>query len=735
MNSGLTKTAILVFAVLALLASANAEDAAQPPKKRPAAQKRTAAQPSLQEQIQALRQAVEAQSALIDSQSSHIESLEKDLADEEVRLQKAEQQASDAKATAEKASAALAGDRQTVTTSETAVATLQATVNNVRANAAALARNINNETEELRKERENPTTLYYKGISLTPGGFLAGDTVYRSKGTGSDILTPFNNLPYAGDDRYQLSEFYGSARASRLSLLFESAPKWGALRGYYETDFLGSGTNSNNYQFNSYSLRMRVLYGEAERKDGWKVAFGQMWSLATEGDKGIPSNSSGMVTPPTIDPNYVPGFIFTRQWGGRVVKSIDRGKFTFAAAVENPQLIYTASLAGNTPYAVLGSSGNPASYNAAIAGVTTTTYVENYVPAVPSVASAGYLPEYGSVTAASNIANYSYNAAPDLLLKAVADPGWGHYEIFGILGFAHETIYPGVTTDSIKYGGQYDITCPSSVGTCSPVAPVPDPTTTSADSIVLGGLGASFRLPVVRNKFNFGAKALYGPGVGRYGDSVLADVTSRADGSLAPIHNLSGLLTVDWTPTRRMTLWANYGGDYAGRADYSTNNTTGLSDPTPCFGGYSPDGQCVSPAGMNASTLAGNNGTWGGYWNPPIVEAVGYGSRNAINYWVTNNVPSGCNVTATPGYSGSSTGYYASAPAYCVGHTRDVQEVTGGYYYDLFKGSFGRLRQGIQYGYAVRDGWSGLADFGAAKGWGAKGIDNMFWTSLRYYLP
>jgi hypothetical protein len=718
-----------------LAASAYAEDAAPPPKKKSIAHKRTASPPSVQDQIEALRKAVEAQTALINCQSNHIESLEKDLAEKEVRLQKAEQEAIDAKVSADKASAALAGDRQAVAANEASVVTLQATVNNVRSNAASLARNINSETEQLRKERANPTTLYYKGISLTPGGFLAGDTIYRSKGTGSDILTPFNNLPYQGDDRYLLSEFYGSARATRLSLLFESAPKWGALRGYYETDFLGTGTNSSNNQFNSYLLRMRLLYGEVERNDGWKVAFGQMWSLATEGDKGIPSNSSGVVNPQTIDPNFVPGFIFARQWGVRVVKSIDNGKFTFGIAGENPQLIYTASLAGNTPYAVLGSSGNPAGYNAAIGGVSTTTYVQNYVPAVPSVASAGYVPVYGSVTAASNIANYSFNVAPDLIIKAVADPGWGHYEIFGILGFAHETIYPGVTTDSIKYGGQFDITCPSSVGTCSPVAPVPNPTTSKADSITLGGVGASFRVPVVKNRFNFGAKALYGPGVGRYGASTLADVTSRADGSLASIHNLSGLLTVDWAPTKRLTLWGNYGGDYAARVDYSSSSTTGLSDPSPCFGGYSPDGQCVSPAGMNASTLAGNNGTWGGYWNPPIVQAVGYGSRQANNYWITNDVPSGCNVTATPGYSGSSTGYYASGPANCVGHTRDVQEVTGGYYYDFYKGPYGRVRQGIQYGYAVREGWSGAATFGSPAGWGAKGIDNMFWTSLRYYLP
>jgi hypothetical protein len=733
MNSGFKITGSLVLAALVVAASAYAEDAAQPLKKRSEAHKKASAQPSVQEQIQALRLALEAQSAQINSQSNQIESLKKDLAEKDGRLQKTEQQAAEAQAMAEKANAAAASEHQAVSENSAAVATFQTSVNTVKANAATLARNINNETAQLKKERANPTTLYFKGISLTPGGILAADTAYRGKATASDVLTPFNNLPYEGDDRYKLSEFYGSARSTRISLLFESQPQWGALRGYYEADFLGSGTNSSNYDMNSYMLRMRVLYGEAERKDGWKVAFGQMWSLATEGDKGIPSNTSGILHPLTIDPNFVAGFVWTRQWGVRVVKSVDEGKFTFGVAAENPQLMYTASLAGNTPYAVLGSSGNPGGYNAAISGVTTTTYVENYVPAVTSVASTGYLPEYGTVTAASNVANYSFNAAPDLLVKAVADPGWGHYEIFGLVGFAHETIYPGVTTNSVKYGGQYDITCPANVSACSSVASVSDPRKSMADSIVLGGAGASMRVPVVANKISFGAKALYGPGVGRYGASTLADVTSRADGSLAPIHNLSGLLTLEWTPSKRWTLWGNYGGDYAARADYSSNKTTGLSDPTPCYGGYNTDAECISPANMNASTLAANSGTWGGYWGPPTVQAVGYGSRQAINYGVTNDIPSGCNVAAAPGYSGSSAGYYASAPASCVGHTRNVQEVTGGYYYDFYKGSYGRLRQGIQYGYAVREGWSGQTLYGVKSD--PKGIDNMLWTSLRYYLP
>ena len=58
----------------------------------------------------------------------------------------------------------------------------------------------------------------------------------------------------------QLSEFYGSARQSRVSLLAEGKTSWGTLRGYYEADCLGTGITSNNNQSNSYVLRQRVLY-------------------------------------------------------------------------------------------------------------------------------------------------------------------------------------------------------------------------------------------------------------------------------------------------------------------------------------------------------------------------------------------------------------------------------------------------------------------------------------------
>ena len=531
--------------------------------------------------------------------------------------------------------------------------------------------------------------------------------MWRSKATGGDIPTAFNALPYEHADAYSLSEFYGDARQSRVTLMAEGKVNWGTLRGYYEADWLGTGISSNNNQSNSYVLRERVLWGQAETNNHWAFTGGQMWSLATEDKKGLSNLSGDIMTPQTIDPNYIVGFVWTRQYGFRVTKTWDH--LAIGAAVENPQILYTASLAGNTPYAVLGSVGNNGgNYNAAISTVAATTYVQNYVNE-PGTTS--YLPVYNTVTANSNVANFSFNYAPDVIIKAAIDPGWGHYEIIGIGRFAHETIYPGVTTDILKYGGQKDIETAANVASAATSAGA------FSNKISMGGVAGSFRVPLGKI-LTVGAKGLWGAGVGRYGNSTLADVTASDWGGLSPIHGGSGLFTLEANATPRLAIYFNYGIDYAGRVDWANPGSTTLGNPTATFcpTGFTLPSQCT--AKPSAALLAAG-GTWGGHWGTPAASAVGYGSRVLSN--------SACNTTSNPGFNGGSTGYYPGGS--CGAQTRNVQEASGGYWYDIYRGDRGRLRQSIQYGYAVREGWSG------ASGIGAKGIDNMFWTSFRYYLP
>jgi len=690
MNLKLNTAAAAILAVGLVALSANASDQAPPPpaKKHTAAKKATkekAEPPTVEEQIQHLRREMQGQ----------IDSLKNSLADKDVQLQKAQQAAADAQAAAARAEAAASAENQAVTTNAAAVSTLQTTVTDLKGNQASLAATVSDETASIKKSIENPSALHYKGITLTPGGFVAGETVYRTKATGGDIPTAFSALPYEGADAYSLSEFYGTSRQSRIALLAEGKTNWGTLKGYYEADWLGTGTTSNNNQSNSYVLRQRVIWASAETKDRWKFAGGQMWSLATEVKKGISNDAADILTPLTIDPNYVPGFVWERQYGFRVVKSFD--KVAFGVSAENPQLLYTASIAGDTPYAVLGSAGNNGgAYNATISACSPSTSIVNYTNQ-KDTDSAGNtvniaVPVYKTVNSCANVTNISFNTAPDVLAKIALDPGWGHYEIFGILGSAHETVYPGETTNSNLYGGLKDIV------SGLVVAPALTSAGAYSDKAVLGGIGGSFRVPIIADKFTFGAKGLWGEGVGRYGDTTLSDLTANYLGAFARLQNVSGLLTAEANPSPRLTLYLNYGGDYAGRADSANSGATTLGAPT----------AALSSAGI-----------WGGTWKAPSAAALGYGSRLLSN--------SSCNTIANPGYSGSSTGYYPGGS--CGAQSRDVQEITGGYWYDIYKGDRGRLRQGLQYGYAVREGWSG------ASGIGAKGIDNMFWTTFRYYLP
>jgi hypothetical protein len=707
------KISAAAFLAVALVTStAYAGESDRDPNKPAAKHAAAAKKPTCDacDQIEALKQNMQTQ----------IDALKADLAAKNAQLQAAQQAAANAQAAADKANAAVAAENQAVGDNAAAVSTLNSTVSDLKGNQASLAATVSDETSKIKKEIDAPNVIHFRGVSLTPGGFAAGETIYRTKATGADIPTPFNALPYESADAYSLSEFYGTARQSRLSLQADGKTSWGKLRGYWEADFLGTGTTSNNNQSNSYVLRQRIIYASAETNSGWKFAGGQMWSLATETKKGISNDSSDILLPLTIDPNYVPGFAWARQYGFRVVKSFSHGAFGISA--ENPQLLYTASLAGNTPYAVLGSAGNNGgAYNATISACSPATSIVNYTNQAETDSAGNTLdvavPVYKTVNSCANVTNISFNQAPDILVKGAIDPGWGHFEIFGVLGFAHETVYPGETTNSNLYGGLTDVAASAASGTTVLAAPALTAVGATSDSIKVGGVGGSLRIPIIPNVFTFGAKGLFGPGVGRYGDSTLADVTANANGGLEPIHNVSGLLTAEITPNQRFTFYLNYGGDYAGREDEATPTATTLGAPKATFCVTGTTTCTGAPSG--ADLAAG--GAWGGTWKAPSAAAVGYGSRLLST--------SSCSTITNPGYNGSSTGYYAGGS--CGAQTRDVQEITGGYWYDIYKGEHGRLRQGVQYGYAVREGWSGTV----ADGLGLKGIDNMIWTSLRYYLP
>ena len=132
-------------------------------------------------------------------------------------MKQAQQAAADAQAAAAKAEADATAQQQANTENAAAVTTLQTTVTDLKANNVSLATTVSDETASIKKASTIPSALHYKGITLRPRqAIVAGETVWRSKATGGDIPTAFSAIPYEHADAYSLSEFYGTARQSRV---------------------------------------------------------------------------------------------------------------------------------------------------------------------------------------------------------------------------------------------------------------------------------------------------------------------------------------------------------------------------------------------------------------------------------------------------------------------------------------------------------------------------------------
>jgi hypothetical protein len=86
-----------------------------------------------------------------------------------------------------------------------------------------------------------PSTILFKGVSITPGGFLALESVTRSAFLGAHIGSPgYSNIPFANVPSSHSGEFRFSARQSRFSLLTQGdVDPVTHLAGYGEVDFLG----------------------------------------------------------------------------------------------------------------------------------------------------------------------------------------------------------------------------------------------------------------------------------------------------------------------------------------------------------------------------------------------------------------------------------------------------------------------------------------------------------------
>ncbi len=217
----------------------------------------------------------------------------------------------------------------------TAVNSLRQSVAGLNSQQASLATTVTSETSTIKKAIENPAALRYKGITLTPYGFLAGESAFRTHATGGQLVTPWSSLPYEGADEYSVSEMNISGTQSRVGFIAEGKLHWGTMRGIVEGDFLGAGSASNDNQSTSYLFRQRILAAEAETNSHWTFSGGQGWSLTAENKTGVSIAPTNIALPTMIDPNYVAGLVWSRMGFLRVTRALAKPRWPFLRRIRS----------------------------------------------------------------------------------------------------------------------------------------------------------------------------------------------------------------------------------------------------------------------------------------------------------------------------------------------------------------------------------------------------------------
>ncbi len=537
------------------------------------------AQSSTSSELKELKDAIAAQQQQIQQLQQQIQSRDSAIQQLQQQVGQAQSAASQAQSTAQ---SALGGEKKEGAISTDEFGALQHDVTDLKAVSANTVEGLQ-ETQKRIGDLESPLAIHYKGVTITPGGFIAAETVWRQRAEGADINTNLGGIPYPGANNAAMSEFYGSGRQSRMSWLIQGKLSNMNLTGYYEMDFLGAGITSNNNQSNSYVMRERQLWGQAALHNGWTFTGGQMWSLVTETKVGLDNRTEAL--PMTIDAQYTVGFSWARQYGFRVTKNFNN-KMWLGFSVENSQETVTTHGATANSF-LIGSQGNGGGlYNAGVTGCSTT------------LNSSG-----APVTTCSNAANYSWNPSPDFIGKLAFQPGFGHYEIFGILSDFRDRIFPNA-----------GLSTPSAAGAFN-------------DSTWTGGGGFNARWLVLDKHVELGVHGLAGRGVGRYGTAGLSDVTVNPYSSLVPITSYQALATIEYHNPK--WDWYGYGGtEYDGRTAFLNskgapvgygsqlfNNTGCGTEGLPSSAltaGFSPS----SPSNCNADTKNVWEGSLGFWYKP-----------------------------------------------------------------------------------------------------------------------
>ncbi|HEY4340558.1 MAG TPA: hypothetical protein VGM97_11490 [Steroidobacteraceae bacterium] len=435
-------------------------------------------------------------------------------------------------------------------------------------------------------------TIQAGPVNLTFGGFTELATIFRNKTESTDVGSSFNGTPLGNNEQSTQSEFRFSARQSRFSMLAQTNSTDGyKLESWLEYDFLGAAPTANSNESNSYTPRMRNFYGRFISDSGWYIMGGQSWSLATLEKKGMDPRDED--APLTIDAQYVAGFTWTRNPQMRIVDKIGNGLW-LGLSLESPQatgIVNSNSLApggikGTLPaspttgFAGTGQLGNGGGTCTASTTTTTTTTTTTGTATSTSTSAS---------TCSVSGSSFSDDIAPDVIVKAALDPGFGHYELFGLGRFFRSAIGP------------------------------------DSNTTVGGGIGAGAYIPLVPNILTFQLSALVGKGIGRYGSASLNDVVVKPDGSLSPVAEYQVLAGLIYNPVPSLQTYLYAGREQQSRTLYTYNPAGvgpyyfGLGSPTLVNSGcYTLGGTCT---GQNQKVDEVTGGFWWKFYSGKLGNA------------------------------------------------------------------------------------------------------------------
>ena len=464
------------------------------------------------EQLEDLQGKLDRAQGQIQQQQAQIEQLQKSLQDSvnllqqqqrqlQTSVEEVKQQANAARESAAQAGTLAADAKDSVATVRESLQAQNTEVGNVKNSVVSVHDSLQADQQKVHS-LEEPDSIHYKGVTLTPGGFFEATALVRSRNENADMADTFTGIPLNGTSNSKLSEFRGTVRDSRMSLLVEGNAGATKLTGYVEGDFMGAAPTANFIESSSFTPRLRQAWLQVGWPSGWSVAAGQFWSLLTTNRQGLAPRSEFI--PNVMDGAYVVGYTWTRERSVRVTRNF-RNKIWAAFEMDGPENTYSAAY---VPANVMGLN---TSQNAAT-GVQLLPYLANY----------------------SN--GTSTTLAPDLLAKVVFEPGWGHFEIKAQGRFFRDRIASTATTPGrMNYTGGY-------------------------------GFGFGAILPIVKNKLDVEFEGFAGQGIGRYGASGLPDVTlNPTTGEMKPLRSARFMASIEYHPSKRFDFFAYGGDEYVGR--------------------------------------------------------------------------------------------------------------------------------------------------------------------------